>query len=134
MPQVKREHYRALADYYVALPLATTGPALQLTARAAETFQVLSLKCLKMSLVSIKHVFHLQFLHDLSGQDEADRPAVPRSGQQRKYLGKAHLREALLMHEEALRVNRWIVNSAANRLIGEVVQSRRRPLLGPSPG
>ena len=26
------------------------------------------------------------------------------------------------------------VTSAANRLIGEVVQSRRRPLLGPSPG
>ena len=28
----------------------------------------------------------------------------------------------------------WILFSAANRLIGEVVQSRRRPLLGPSPG
>ena len=27
-----------------------------------------------------------------------------------------------------------IWSSAANRLIGEVVQSRRRPLLGPSPG
>ena len=27
-----------------------------------------------------------------------------------------------------------IVISAANRLIGEVVQSQRRPLLGPSPG
>ena len=27
-----------------------------------------------------------------------------------------------------------VVTSAANRLIGEVVQSRRRPLLGPSPG
>ena len=26
------------------------------------------------------------------------------------------------------------LRSAANRLIGEVVQSRRRPLLGPSPG
>ena len=26
------------------------------------------------------------------------------------------------------------ITSAANRLIGEVVQSRRRPLLGPSPG
>ena len=26
------------------------------------------------------------------------------------------------------------VKSAANRLIGKVVQSRRRPLLGPSPG
>ena len=28
----------------------------------------------------------------------------------------------------------WTATSAANRLIGEVVQSRRRPLLGPSPG
>ena len=27
-----------------------------------------------------------------------------------------------------------IETSASNRLIGEVVQSRRRPLLGPSPG
>ena len=27
-----------------------------------------------------------------------------------------------------------IITSAANRLIGEVVQSQRRPLLGPSPG
>ena len=27
-----------------------------------------------------------------------------------------------------------ILDSAANRLIDEVVQSRRRPLLGPSPG
>ena len=27
-----------------------------------------------------------------------------------------------------------VLISAANRLIGEVVQSRRRPLLGPSPG
>ena len=28
----------------------------------------------------------------------------------------------------------YVRTSAANRLIGEVVQSRRRPLLGPSPG
>ena len=27
-----------------------------------------------------------------------------------------------------------VSSSAANRLIGEVVQSQRRPLLGPSPG
>ena len=27
-----------------------------------------------------------------------------------------------------------VIAAAANRLIGEVVQSRRRPLLGPSPG
>ena len=35
-------------------------------------------------------------------------------------------------HCSTFRVNNKI--SAANRLIGEVVQSRRRPLLGPSPG
>ena len=34
---------------------------------------------------------------------------------------------------EAMEVS-CVVTSAANRLIGEVVQSRRRPLLGPSPG
>ena len=28
----------------------------------------------------------------------------------------------------------YLFGSAANRSIGEVVQSRRRPLLGPSPG
>ena len=28
----------------------------------------------------------------------------------------------------------WPKTSAANRLIGEVAQLRRRPLLGPSPG
>ena len=28
----------------------------------------------------------------------------------------------------------WVIPSAANRSSGEVVQSRRRPLLGPSPG
>ena len=30
--------------------------------------------------------------------------------------------------------SRRVVTSTANRLIGEIVQSRRRPLLGPSPG
>ena len=41
-----------------------------------------------------------------------------------------------LKHEpHVLRVCKQMVfASAANRLIGEVVQSRRRPLLGPSPG
>ena len=32
------------------------------------------------------------------------------------------------------RLVRSPITSAANRLIGEVVQSQRRPLLGPSPG
>ena len=33
-----------------------------------------------------------------------------------------------------MRMQEPIGTSAANRLVGEVVQSRRRPLLGPSPG
>ena len=41
-----------------------------------------------------------------------------------------------LRSEQIVQINDGIrpINSAANRLIGEVVQSRRRPLLGPSPG
>ena len=37
-----------------------------------------------------------------------------------------------LTHAGSSGARRW--TSAANRLIGEVVQTRRRPLLGPSPG
>ena len=37
--QVKREHYRALADYYVALPLSSSG--MVMSSRAKETFQFL---------------------------------------------------------------------------------------------
>ena len=97
--QIKREHYRALADYYVALGLVTQQE--DLSDRSVKT---------------------LQHLHDLQQLGESERPAVPRTAEQRKYLGdclqdkdifitfiftgKAHLRESLLMHEEALRLNR----------------------------
>jgi len=81
--QVKREHYRAMADYYVARGLFNHQA--QLAPRSVET---------------------LQFLHDVNVESEAERPDVPRTAEQQKYLAKAHLREALLMHEEALRVNR----------------------------
>ena len=37
-------------------------------------------------------------------------------------------------HDTGLSNTQQIRISAANRFIGEVVQSRRRPLLGPSPG
>ena len=40
----------------------------------------------------------------------------------------AHYRDNINTVDEGVRI------SAANRSIGEVVQSRRRPLLGPSPG
>ena len=48
-----------------------------------------------------------------------------------------HARLAHTAEREEPGVVLWnitIVTSAANRLINEVVQSRRRPLLGPSPG
>ena len=62
--QVKREHYRAMADYYVALGLSNHQA--ELTERSVETFQ---------------------FLHDVHQVDEDERPAVPRTDEQRKYLG-----------------------------------------------
>jgi hypothetical protein len=62
--QVKREHYRALADYYVALGLS--NHLAELTERSLETFQ---------------------FLHDIQQVGEYERPAVPTTAEQRKYLG-----------------------------------------------
>ena len=49
------------------------------------------------------------------------------------YLLSAKWRSVFARDLEALDLEP-VRNSAANRLIGEVVQSRRRPLLGPSPG
>ena len=62
--QIKREHYRALADYYVALGLVTQQE--DLSDRSVKT---------------------LQHLHDLQQLGESERPAVPRTAEQRKYLG-----------------------------------------------
>ena len=62
--QVKREHYRALADYYVALGLSNQQA--ELRERSVETFQ---------------------FLHDVEQLEECERPAVPTTEEQRKCLG-----------------------------------------------
>jgi hypothetical protein len=62
--QVKREHYQALADYYVALGLSNHQT--ELAESSLENFQ---------------------FLHNLQHLDENERPAVPRTAEERKYLG-----------------------------------------------
>ena len=51
-------------------------------------------------------------------------------------LKRAEIAEKVKLEadEEAALASASLKDSAANRLIGEVVQSRRRPLLGPSPG
>ena len=51
-------------------------------------------------------------------------------GQTRAARVRAQARE----HPQVPGLQVTVTVSAANRLIGEVVQSRRRPLLGPSPG
>ena len=66
--QVKKEHYRALANFYVALGLLDHDA--DVSEKTAET---------------------LQFLHDVrtdKAGDGANRPSVPRSAEERKYLGK----------------------------------------------
>ena len=85
--QVKREYYKALANYYVGVGLLDHRLD-ELGNKTRET---------------------LQFLHDLRPEKaggRTNRPGVPDSEEQRLVLGKAHLREALLLHEEALRLNR----------------------------
>ena len=63
--QIKREHYRALADYYLALGLVRHQGLTPDT--AAKT---------------------LQYIHHLHHQEESDRPPVPRTTEERNYLGE----------------------------------------------
>ena len=64
-------------------------------------------------------------LRDLDGEGPLEGLARGDGGQHdRGVAGEAHV------HVHCA----CVLSSAANRLISEVVQSRRRPLLGPSPG
>ena len=60
----KSEHYRALADYYLAYAL--TSQQEEMTETAAET---------------------IRFLHDIPLGEENRRPSVPTTMEERKYLG-----------------------------------------------
>ncbi|XP_023343913.1 rhophilin-2 [Eurytemora carolleeae] len=96
--QVKREHYRALAHYYVAVGLLDhTG---DLDQRTKDT---------------------LLFLHDT----KESKLQLPETKEQRKYLGKAHLREALLLHEEAQRINRMCRELRKKDQLAEVLRMSR---------
>jgi len=97
--QVKREHYRALAHYYVAVGLLDHDEP-TLHQRTKDT---------------------LMFLHDT----KESKLQVPDSPADRKYLGKAHLREALLLHEEALRVNRMCRELRKKDQLTEVLRLAR---------
>ena len=81
--QVKREYYRALSHYYVGVGLLDQG-YLNLETRTRQT---------------------LQALLDNNRTKRSDTN-LPETRDQRVTLGKAHLREALLLHEESLRMLR----------------------------
>merc|ERR1712241_644269 len=76
--QVKREYYRALSHYYVGVGLLDQG-YLNLESRTRQT---------------------LRTLQDNRQQTNRSDSNLPETRDQRVSLGKAHLREALLLHEE----------------------------------
>ena len=59
---------------------------------------------------------------------------VAEEGVRHPDLGAVRHGEVLDLPVQVVVLQPVVVPSAANRLIGEVVQSRRTPLLGPSPG
>ncbi|XP_054714698.1 rhophilin-2-like [Uloborus diversus] len=82
---VKSEHYRALAHHYAAVGLLEHNGE-----------------------INKETEIYLEFVHSI---DANDSPTcmdikVPRTMEERRQLGKAHLRESLLLHEEALRLHR----------------------------
>ncbi|XP_076352612.1 rhophilin-2-B-like isoform X1 [Tachypleus tridentatus] len=97
---VKSEHYKALAHYYVAVGLLDHIGELSDSAKLG-----------------------LAFLHR-QDQKTTTTPFdinVPKNTNERRQLGKAHLREALYLHEEALRLHRMCrqlrqVDTLQNRL------------------
>ncbi|XP_040569515.1 rhophilin-2-B isoform X3 [Lepeophtheirus salmonis] len=89
LSQVKKEYYSALAHYYVAIGLLDHKDD-KLSKKTWET---------------------LQFLHEEEDKDNKNKSPiievrVPTNNQEKRLLGKAHLREALLLHEESFRMNR----------------------------
>ncbi|XP_067006501.1 rhophilin-2 isoform X2 [Anabrus simplex] len=81
---VKREHYSALAHYHVAAGLVAQ----------------------EMSHMSQRTKEVLQYLHDDPDPKTQLDLRVPQDDAERKLLGRAHLREALLRHEESQRLHR----------------------------
>jgi len=103
LTQVKKEHYKALSHFYVSLGLLDHEDE-NFKSKTKET---------------------LQYLHDVRGTEngkEIQRPKIPETKQQRVQLGKAHLKEALILHEEALRVNRMCRELRKKDILQEVLR------------
>ncbi|KAM5314027.1 rhophilin-1 [Glossophaga mutica] len=79
--RVKAEHFRALAHYHVATALCDGSPA-------------------EAELLALEQVFS-----GPPAPSEPRRPALPQEPEERRKLGKAHLKRAILGQEEALRLH-----------------------------
>ena len=78
-------------------------------------------------LLVLQHIFaSRETILGMEHHDQERRAADPDTWHLQKHLIVDFIQKVDIM--------KCIIISAANRLIGEVVQSRRRPLLGPSPG
>ena len=85
-------------------------------------------------VVGLEDAQFLAGLHEAGDQEvagEGEHVPRPLGPPQRHVPGPPHL---VSTNKHFVGEEGWVLDSAANRLIGEVVQSRRRPLLGPSPG
>ena len=106
LTQIKREHYKALAHFYVSVALLDKTDPTNFSRRAIEL---------------------LQFLHDEEENQEKSSLGTeirtPTTTDEKRYLGKAHLREALLLHEEALRVNRMCRELRNKNMLQAVLRS-----------
>ncbi|XP_064467197.1 rhophilin-2-like isoform X3 [Ornithodoros turicata] len=81
---VKAEHYKALAHYYIAVGLLDHSSDID---------------------ESVRRSLEFLHVHDQTNSTCIDI-RVPETAEDKRQLGKAHLREALLLHEEALRLHR----------------------------
>ncbi|XP_014652739.1 PREDICTED: rhophilin-1 [Ceratotherium simum simum] len=79
---VKAEHFRALAHYHAAMALCDGPPAAEVEFPALE-----------------------QVFLGLPASSEPRGPALPQEQEERRKLGKAHLKRAILGQEEALRLH-----------------------------
>nr|CAD7585520.1 unnamed protein product [Timema genevievae] len=84
LAQVKREHYTALSHYHTALGVMGARMG-DMSAQTRDT---------------------LQFLHAEDENKTRLEIRVPQDDDERKLLGRAHLRESLLLHEESQRLHR----------------------------
>lgn len=105
--QVKREHYSALAHYHSAVGLLSHD----LESLSDQTRQV------------------LQYLHvDSDSKTQLDIKE-PHDNHERKTLGRAHLRSALLLHEESQRLHRMCRELRNKHALAQVLTKSREATL-----